>query len=144
MTAVLRTVAGSVLVVVGCAACSLAATGTFEEELGSGTPTVWQGVITGRELATAASVTAMRVTITLRPDGTWSSVCDNGRATGRIIASRGRTLELDGALETGAPVRYRLDVAGPGHAAGTAHTYFGGHSVETGINLRRINGQPEP
>jgi hypothetical protein len=99
---------------------------------------VWQGVITGRELGTAAGVSAMKVTLTLARDGTWSSVCDNGRATGHIVATDGRTLELEGALESGAPVRYRLRLAGPGHAAGSAHTYFAGHSVETGIDLRRI------
>jgi len=135
----LRAVALSVLVVAACAACSIHAAGTFQEELGSGKVTVWQGIITGSELGTAAGVSAMKVTLTLSPDGTWSSVCDNGRATGRIVTIDDRTLELEGALQTGAPVRYRLRLAGPGHAAGSAHTYFAGHSVETGINLRRIN-----
>jgi hypothetical protein len=135
----LRAVALGALVVAACAACSIHAAGTFQEELGSAKATVWQGVITGSELATASGVAAMKVTLTLAPDGTWSGICDNGRATGRIVTVDDRTLELEGALETGAPVRYRLRLAGPGHAAGSAHTYFAGHSVETGINLRRID-----
>jgi hypothetical protein len=127
------------LVVVFCAACSIPDGGTFEEELAGTKPTVWQGVITGRELATASGIAAMNATLTLAPDGTWTSVCDNGRAEGRVVATYGRTVELEGALETGAPVRYRLTLAGRGHAAGSVHTYFGGHSVETGINLRRLD-----
>jgi hypothetical protein len=123
----------------GCAACSSHVVSTFQEELGRAEATVWQGVITGNELATATGNSAMKVTLTIAPDGTWSSVCDNGRATGRSVTIDDRTLELEGALETGAPVRYRLRLAGPGHAAGSAHTYFGGHSVYTGINLRRVN-----
>ena len=124
MTA-LRAIVFGTLVLGATAACSAHAARTFREELG-GERTVWQGVITGRELATASGVSAMQVTLTLPPDGTWSSICDNGRATGRVIAADGRTLELEGALESGAPVRYRLRLAGPGHAAGSAHTYFAG------------------
>jgi hypothetical protein len=127
------------LVVALCAACSIHPARTFREELGTANPTVWQGVITGRELATASGVGAMNTTFTLAPDGTWSGVCDNGRATGRIVAVDDRTIELEGALESGAPVRYRLRLSGPGHATGSAHTYFGGHSVETGIDLRRLH-----
>jgi hypothetical protein len=137
MTA-LRAIALGAVVLGATSACSAHAVGTFREELGSTEPTVWQGVITGSELATAAGDSAMKVTLTLAPDGTWTSICDNGRATGRIVATDDRTLELEGALESGAPVRYRLRLAGPGHAAGSAHTYFAGHSVETGINLRRV------
>jgi hypothetical protein len=129
------------LLTLACAGCSIPAA-TLEQELGGAKPTVWQGVISGRELATAASVSAMKITLTLAPDSTWSSVCDNGRATGRVITAHDRTLELEGALETGAPVRYRLRLAGPGHLAGSAHTYFAGHSVETGIDLRRVNAEP--
>jgi hypothetical protein len=136
MLTTLRTVA---LVVAACAGCATHPAATFQEELGSVTPTVWQGVITGRELATTAGVSAMKATLTLRPDGTWSSVCDNGRATGRIISARNHTLELEGALESGAPIRYRLSLAGPGHLAGSTHTYFLGHSVNTGIDLGRID-----
>src|SRR5688500_19438432 len=127
------------LVVVACAACSTHEGGTFEKELAGTKPSVWQGVITGSELAAAAGIAAMNATLTLAPDGTWTSVDDNGRAKGSIVATHGRPVELEGALETGAPVRYRLTLAGPGHAAGSVHTYFGGHSVETGINLRRLD-----
>ena len=130
------TAAWCALVVIVCAGCATSVT-TLTDELGT-TPTVWQGVITGRELATAAGVTSMKATLTLAPDGTWTSVCDNGRASGRVISTYGRAWELEGALESGAPIRYRLYRAHPGHAAGGAHTYFIGHSVDTGIDLGRV------
>ena len=133
-----RVVALSVLVVAVCAACSIHPARTFREELGTAT-TVWKGVITGRELGTASGVSAMNATLTLAPGGTWKGICDNGHATGRIVAIDDRTIELVGALDSGAPVRYRLRLSGPGHATGSAHTYFGGHSVETGIDLRRFD-----
>jgi hypothetical protein len=139
MTTAPRVLELSVLVVAVCAACSIHPARTFREELGTANATVWQGVITGRELATASGVSAMNATLTLAPDGTWSGICDNGRATGRVVVIDDRTVEFVGALETGAPVRYRLRLSGPGHAAGSAHTYFAGHSVETGIDLRRLD-----
>jgi hypothetical protein len=103
----------------------------------------WRGVITGREMATAAGLSAMAVWLTVNPDGTFTMSSPNGVAEGRVIPRGPRRIELDGRYvrgaeaPTGAPVHATL-AAQRGGLGGRTLAYFSGHTIDTGIDLKKV------
>lgn len=105
----------------------------------------YTGIITGREMATASSLSTIRAQLTIEPDGRWTMRTDNGVATGRIERAGPDALVLSGHFEDsarseGRPAHYRLAPTHDGDAlAGSALAYHGGHTVWAGIQLEREN-----
>jgi hypothetical protein len=107
---------------------------------------VWEGVITGRELATASHIDEQEATLRVNADGTWTMHYSGAIAGGRVVDRRADDISLEGRLCTdgvGKRVRYRLQFAGERFVAGSAHAYYAGRRVDTGLVLgtRSVEGQ---
>ncbi len=104
----------------------------------------WHGVITGREMATAAGVSASPARLTVRPDGTFTLQSPNGVAEGRAVPRGGSRIALDGRYVTpreapaDAALHAELRREGTDGLGGRTDAYFLGHEVTTGIQLKKV------
>ena len=133
---------GIALMLVSCASDGMRVSGTPSASVAGVEPLTgtWQGVITGRELATAAHITAKNATLVVNEDRTWTMNGAAGRSTGRVVSVTPDEAVLVGKTERDdRPVRYLLHREGGGFLVGAARTYFQGHSVYTGIKLDKVN-----
>ena len=131
---VLRTVGLVVVLVAGCGGRHTAA--------GSVPSGTWQGVITGRELATAAGVMPQTVTLEIG-DGAWTAETSAGNAAGSVITTTGTDVQLEGAFmkdspQAGARAHYVLRAVRQGFLGGAARSYFLGHGVHGWILLDQV------
>jgi hypothetical protein len=105
----------------------------------------WEGVVTGRELATTQEIVEVPARLIVDEDGRWTLVTRSGgseqKSSGRLVT--GRTgVSLEGAMEAGAaaspPVHCWLQLGGTQSLYGTANTILGGRRVVGGIQLRKV------
>jgi hypothetical protein len=98
----------------------------------------WEGVITGRELASSSHIHEKPATLHVDVDGTWTMHDAGSIAVGRIAHPPADTINLEGRICTdgvGKGVRYSLQFAGHRFVAGSAHMHHAGRRVDTGIVL---------
>ena len=134
----------SVVLVAGCAGRHVAPAAT--DAPAAAIPSVpsgtWHGVITGRELATAASVMPQRATLVL-DDGRWTIETSAGNGAGTILASSGVDVWLEGEFVGGEPgpgtrALYFMREVRPGFLGGSARSYFSGHTIDGWILLDQV------
>jgi hypothetical protein len=105
---------------------------------------VWEGVVTGAEMAGAAHIVETPARLTIQSDGRWVMSLGAGPAHGTITRQSGDHLVLDGRIgaadgdPNAAPVWYRLKRIRDGFIVGTAHMYGSGHSMEPTVTLRKV------
>lgn len=108
------------------------------------TPTgTWQGVITGREMATSGGGTAQNARLVIREDGTWALTTATWQASGTVV-TRGDRLVLDGRFVTANPgkplgpaVYYLSPLGNQGLGGSGTADYLGVH-VTTGVQLKKV------
>lgn len=108
------------------------------------TPTgVWEGIITGREMATSNHVMAQNVRLVIRDDATWLMTTATWQASGTVL-TRGGRLVLEGRFITGNPGRpagralYDLSLWGNQSLGGSGSAQFSGAHITTGVQLKKV------
>lgn len=101
---------------------------------------VWQGVITGREMANLSGLDYYNITLTISADGTWTAITQGQRWSGTVRAIGNGGVELDGPMRPGGPVVWlRLHPYGHDGLGGLVATDYLGHRVVPGVDLRRVH-----
>lgn len=113
-------------------------------EPAAGIPTgVWEGFVTGREMATAGGVVAQKVRLTIKDDGGWTMQAATWQASGTVRIRNGAVV-LDGnfvSANPGKPVGaagYHLSPWGNQYLGGSGSAEFAGVHVTTGVQLEKV------
>lgn len=105
---------------------------------------VWEGVLTGRQMATANGVMDERVRLVVKDDGTWTMTAASWQASG-AITSRSQSFVLEGnflSRNPGSPlgpaVYYLSQWRNNQVLGGNASARFNGLHITTGITLQKV------
>jgi hypothetical protein len=108
---------------------------------------VWEGVITGREMADAKGCCVEQYArLVVNDDGTWTMRTASWQASG-TITSRSRSFVMEGNFTSGTPAErlgpalYRLDhvsLGGDEVLIGNASARHNGLHITTGITLNKV------
>ncbi len=104
---------------------------------------VWEGVITGSEMATASGIAAQKARLTIRDDRTWTIETATWQTSG-TVQMRGGHLVLDGNFVSANPgtpsgmARYYLTPWGNGALGGSGSADFAGGHITTGVQLKKV------
>ena len=105
---------------------------------------VWEGIITGRDMATAQGVDQEYVRLVVNEDGTWTMRTATWQASGRIT-SRTQSFVLEGDFISGNPghpdgpaLYYLSQWRNSQVLGGNASTHWKGTHTLAGITLKKI------